>query len=179
MFFNEADYEFIGVLERNWKLIREEFMSLEKSLLQAWGQHWLYGEKGWDVFGLMAFGKLLPQNIERCPKTAEIVSSIPGVTSVAFSQLGPNVHIRPHVGITDQVYRLHLGVVVPEGCGIRVGSETRFWEEGKCMVFDDTYEHEAWNRSDQIRTVLLIDFLRPGVGLLQNSEEIDRFIADI
>ena len=67
------------------------------------------------------------------------------------------------MGWAASVYRLHLGLVVPPGCRLRVANETRDWQEGKCLVFDDTVEHEAWNDSDQVRSTLLLDFLRPGV----------------
>ena len=92
-----------------------------------------------------------------------MVESIPGMTTAGFSRLEPQSHIKPHVGYTTAVLRCHLGVTVPAGCTLRVGSETREWQNGRCMVFDDTIEHEAWNRSDAIRTVLLIDFKRPNV----------------
>lgn len=81
-----------------------------------------------------------------------------------FSRLAPHAHVKPHVGWAASVYRLHLGLVVPEGCRLRVGSETRPWREGRCLIFDDTVEHEAWNDSDRPRAVLLLDFLRPGVA---------------
>ena len=78
-------------------------------------------------------------------------------------RLGPRAHVKPHVGWAASVYRMHLGLVVPEGCRLRVAGEARPWREGRCLVFDDTVEHEAWNDSDRPRAVLLLDFLRPGV----------------
>jgi len=68
------------------------------------------------------------------------------------------------VGWVRTVYRLHLGLVVPTACGLRVGSETRSWRDGECLIFDDTIEHEAWNRSEKSRLILLLDFLRPGIS---------------
>ncbi|MEV0326943.1 aspartyl/asparaginyl beta-hydroxylase domain-containing protein [Micromonospora echinospora] len=68
------------------------------------------------------------------------------------------------------VYRAHLGLVIPEGdCALRVGNQTRHWHEGSTLVFDDTVEHEAWNRTNETRTVLLFDFLRPG----QSMDQLD------
>jgi beta-hydroxylase len=83
------------------------------------------------------------------------------MTSAHFSCLLPATHIRPHSGYTRKVLRCHLGLFVPEGCALRVGGEVRTWQAGSCLVFDDTVEHEAWNRSMLPRTVLLIDFVRP------------------
>ena len=76
--------------------------------------------------------------------------------------MAPGSHIAPHHGWVTTVYRAHLGLVVPGKCALRVGDEVRSWQEGEVLVFDDTAEHEAWNRSDHTRTVLLFDFLRPG-----------------
>jgi beta-hydroxylase len=90
------------------------------------------------------------------------VEQIPGLTTAGFSWMSPGTHIKPHVGYSSAVLRCHLGLVIPSDCKLRVGSETRGWQEGKTLVFDDTVEHEAWNRSDKDRVVLLLDFKRPG-----------------
>jgi aspartate beta-hydroxylase len=50
---------------------------------------------------------------------------------------------------------------VPEGCTFRVGGETRPWVEGQAFAFDDTIEHEAWNKSDELRAVLIFDVWNP------------------
>ena len=95
----------------------------------------------------------------RCSRKA----TVPGLTTAGFSRLAPGTHIKPHKGWVTTVYRAHLGLVVPDDrCALRVGDESRTWSEGDVLVFDDTAEHEAWNRSDHTRTVLLFDFLRPG-----------------
>ena len=73
----------------------------------------------------------------------------------------PGTHIKPHCGPVNAWLRCHLGVVVPPGCGIRVGSGKRFWEEGRCLIFDDSFEHEAWNPTGDARTVLVLDFWHP------------------
>ena len=94
--------------------------------------------------------------------------------------LQPHTEISPHCGYTDLVYRCHLGLVVPENCAIRVGTETREWREGRTMFFEDSVEHSAWNRSDSVRVVLLLDFLkRPEseadmAAVLAISKEFDR-----
>jgi aspartyl/asparaginyl beta-hydroxylase (cupin superfamily) len=77
-----------------------------------------------------------------------------------FSSLAPGTHIEPHTGFTNAVLRCHLGLVVPSGCSMRVGSETREWTEGGVLVFDDTIEHEVWHRGTSPRVILLVDFLR-------------------
>lgn len=93
-----------------------------------------------------------------CPETTRLVESIPGMTTAIFSSLAPGTHIVPHEGYIKTVLRCHLGLIVPDDCWIRVGDETKTWEAGKCLIFDDTFEHEVWNRSNSPRIILLIDF---------------------
>ena len=82
---------------------------------------------------------------------------------LAFLEWAPGTHIAPHSGWAENEFRLHLGLVVPDRCRLRVANETRPWQEGKCLIFDDTVEHEAWNDSSSIRGNLMVDFLRPGM----------------
>ena len=163
MFLDPGRFEFVRVLEEGWLEVRDELSSLQETRFKDWPERRLH-DGGWTVFGLHAFGQTLDDNIALCPETARLVASVPGLTTAGFSRLAPDTHIRPHVGYTTDVFRCHLGLVVPgEGneCALRVGGETRTWEEGRCLVFDDTVEHEAWNRSGADRIVLLVDFLRP------------------
>ena len=78
-----------------------------------------------------------------------------------FSLLDARTRIPPHTGVTNVRLVVHLPLIVPPGCGFRVGAETRAWEPGKALVFDDTIEHEAWNDSDRLRAVLIIDIWNP------------------
>lgn len=159
MFLDASEYPFTRELERNSTAIRAEFEALAPDDFMAWPEKFLCAE-GWDVFGLWSHGVPMEENCRRCPVTMRVVGGIPGVTTFGFSVLRPGTEIAPHRGYTNHVYRCHLGLVVPEDCGIRVGDETRSWENGRVVVFDDTTEHEAWNRSDSVRVVLLLDFLR-------------------
>jgi beta-hydroxylase len=162
MFLDQRGYPFAQTLEAHWETIRGELLGLGRSSFMVFPERQLY-ESGWDVFPLYAFGRRLEKNCELCPETARVIETIPGMTTAAFSRMEPGTHIKPHVGYQDSVLRCHLALIVPaEGCAIRVGAETRGWEEGRCLVFDDTTEHEAWNRSEAVRTVLIIDFLKRG-----------------
>jgi aspartyl/asparaginyl beta-hydroxylase (cupin superfamily) len=80
--------------------------------------------------------------------------------SLYFSVLEPNSRIEPHTGITNARLIVHFPLIVPDRCGFRVGGETRQWETGKALIFDDMTEHEAWNDSDRARVVLIADLWR-------------------
>jgi ornithine lipid ester-linked acyl 2-hydroxylase len=174
MFIESHQWKWVALLESNWTVIRQELELLK--LLQSkrflhWPEKYLY-TKDWKVFGLYGFGEKIPKNCELCPKTTELIETIPGLTTATFSSLTPGTHILPHKGYTDTVLRCHLGLITPDGCGLRVGNQTREWQEGKCLLFDDTIEHEAWNRGQAERIILLVDF-RKEEYLSKEKLEID------
>lgn len=146
--------------------IKGEALALMDSgtAFKPWHEPEIY-EGGWDVYGLFWGGR----EIERktlAPLSKEILGAWqPLVFNAGFSLLRPGVRIKPHIGYTADVLRLHLGVVVPcedsSKVGLRVGEQTRGWSEGRTELFDDTQEHEAWNTSALARVVLLVDVLRP------------------
>lgn len=140
-----------------WADIRRELKALEAKHFVAWPGRYLYGV-AWDVFGLWAFGKRMDDNCALCPMTAKLVEVVPGMTTAGFSRLAPGTHIRPHRGYSADVLRFHLGLISPAGFALRVGDETHEWRDGEGFAFDDTIEHEAWNRSSEPRVVLLVDF---------------------
>jgi aspartyl/asparaginyl beta-hydroxylase (cupin superfamily) len=167
--FIDTPFTFVAGLTACWRAIRAECEALPAQAFEPWVQREMYGE-GWSVYGLVAFGHRIDGALAQCPRTAEALAAIPHLTTAGFSRLAPGAHIQPHVGWVKTVYRAHLGLIVPADCGLRVGRETRQWREGEALVFDDTTEHEAWNRSPHTRTVLLFDFVRPGCEGLPADE---------
>jgi beta-hydroxylase len=168
MFLDPVAHPFTSLLEGGWLKIRAELENLHNSNFVPWPERFLYGQ-GWDVFGFYAFGKKLAKNCDLCPETTRLIEQVPGLTTAGFSSLAPGTHIAAHKGYTNAVLRCHLGLIVPEGCSMRVGSDTREWKEGECLVFDDTVEHEVWHRGDRPRVILLLDFLRQAASTSQVS----------
>jgi beta-hydroxylase len=118
----------------------------------------------WKTYVLHAYGARANRNCRECPETAAAAERIPGMQTALFSILAPGKRIPPHRGPYKGLLRCHLGLVVPGPSGaahMRVASTDVAWEEGRALVFDDTFEHEVWNGSDGQRIVLFIDFLRP------------------
>lgn len=121
-------------------------------------------DRGWKTFFLMGFGTPSERNIALCPKTWAAVQNIPGLKTAMFSIFEPGKHLAPHRGPYNGVLRLHLGLIVPEQSdrlAIRVDKQICHWQEGKVLIFDDAYEHEAWNHTDKTRVVLFVDFVKP------------------
>jgi beta-hydroxylase len=169
-FFDPARFDWISGVEAQWKTIRAELDSvLARESIPQFGeispdQAHLAEEGKWKTFFFRAYGVNLPENERRCPETARILASIPGLQTAFFSIHAPKMHVDPHCGPYGGVLRYHLGLKVPQpptDCRIRVGTEIRSWQEGKSLVFDDTYEHEVWNDSASERVILFVDFERP------------------
>ena len=121
----------------------------------------------WGAFHLIKGGRVIDNNASRCPQTMSALALLPQPNvpelgpAALFSALKPQTHIPPHHGISNTRLLVHLPLIVPEHCGFRVGNEVRSWNVGSAFVFDDTIEHEAWNKSDQIRIVLIADIWSP------------------
>ncbi len=121
-------------------------------------------DDGWKTLFLYGFGKRSVSNCMRFPVTTRLVEAVPGMTTACFSILAPGKHVPEHRGPYKGVLRYHLGLVVPRpeaSCRMRVGGTMLHWEEGASLVFDDTFPHEAWNDSNELRAVLFLDFRRP------------------
>jgi ornithine lipid ester-linked acyl 2-hydroxylase len=158
-FFDSARFPFTQSLEANWETIYQELSALRGEHFIDWSERHLYKE-GWTTFGLYGFGIKIEKNCDLCPETTRLLEQIPNLVTAGFSSLQGGASIAPHTGYPEGVLRCHLGLVIPPDrqCGIRVGAEVRHWEVGKCLVFDDSLEHEAWNRSGETRVILLLDF---------------------
>ena len=178
MYLHTSDFPFTSLLEDHWLTVRDELEALHKQNFVAWPEKFLYGQ-GWDVFGFYAFGTKLTENCKLCPKTTALLEQIPGLTTAGFSSLQPGTHIEAHTGYTNAVLRCHLGLIVPEGCTMRVGDETRSWQEGKVLVFDDTVEHEVWHRGGEPRIILLLDFKRDPQAQIQVPPAVRASVAHL
>ncbi len=134
----------------------------------------------WGAMFLWEYGEPNSQVIDRCPATVKALGIVPSAQipgrapNVFFSILKPHTRIPPHTGVTNTRAIIHLPLVVPEGCGFRVGGETRQWVEGRPFAFDDTIEHEAWNDSDELRAVLILDVWNPHLSE-REREVISRY----
>lgn len=128
------------------------------------------GEPAWNAFFFHRHGVRNDANVARCPATIAALEAVPlcrvrdHSPEVCFSVLTPGSHILPHRGVTNTRLVTHLPLVVPEGdLALHVSGETMRWQEGRCFTFDDTFEHEAWNRSSETRVVVLLDVWNPGL----------------
>ena len=156
--------ELIGVLAEGQQVL-EPYISLAATPDEKWRA--LNHSRSWGVFYLWKAGQAIAENMARCPKTVAALAAwpkceLPGSAPTAvFSILEPRTRIPPHTGVNNARLICHLPLIVPPGCGFRVGAETRQWEPGKAFVFDDTIEHEAWNDSAEPRAVLIFDIWNP------------------
>lgn len=191
-FYESEGFDWVPALEAATDSIRGEVESLlargadfrpyvegEKDRPQS-DFHGLQGDPSWTAFYLWKNGAIVEENAALCPRTADAIRRAPlsaigsRTPSVFFSLLRPGAHIPPHHGMLNARLICHLPLIVPPGGWLRVGGETRFWEEGRLLVFDDSIEHEARNPSNALRVVLIFDIWRPEL-----SEEERRGVSAI
>lgn len=135
----------------------------------------LLDDRDWSALFFCENGKQFEETIARCPRTWEAVQAAPlprisNSPTIMFSLLRAGARIAPHTGTHNARLICHLPLIVPPGCGFRVGNEVRQWEEGKLLIFDDTIEHEAWNDSAKDRVVLIFDIWRPELSEQERRE---------
>lgn len=130
----------------------------------------------WSTFHFFRHGERIEENCARCPGTAALLDSldlmrVPGYgPEVMFSVLKPHSRIPPHYGTVNGRLIVHLPLVVPPDCGaLKAAGEARAWQEGRLMMFDDSFEHEAWNDSDQTRVVLIFDTWNPHLSEIERE----------
>jgi aspartyl/asparaginyl beta-hydroxylase (cupin superfamily) len=156
--------ELQGVLERNRGLVPYIQSSNDVPIGDS---HNLLNSLDWSAFFLYKDGVVVEENAAQCPKTMAALEHVPfprikGRDPMAlFSVLKPGVRIAPHNGFLNSRLVCHLPLIVPPGCFLRVGNDTREWHKGKAWVFDDSIEHEAWNSSNETRVILIVDLWRP------------------
>jgi len=169
--YDNAVFPWTREVEREWRAIRAELDRVLTRKDDLPGFHEISSDvstisqdRGWKTFILAGYGFKSAANIKLCPDTWRVCQKIPGLITVMFSILEPGKHLPPHRGPYNGVLRLHLGLIVPEPreqLGIRVEKEVYRWKDGEAVVFDDAYEHEAWNRTPHTRVVLFVDFVKP------------------
>jgi ornithine lipid ester-linked acyl 2-hydroxylase len=170
-FFESDQFDWVADLEANWKMIRQELdqvLKYQDNLPNfqdlSPDQASLTQDDRWKTYFFYAYGLQAPKNCDHCPNTTRLLEKIPGMKTAFFSILLPGKHIPEHRGPYKGVLRYHLGLIVPEPrekCRIRVGDDVRHWQEGKSLIFDDSFPHEAWNETDGVRVVLFVDVSRP------------------
>ena len=178
-FWDREEFPWLASLEAATSEIREEIVAIldeDPELVAPYIDYpgappepWvkLNGSTRWGAIHLYFDGREVAWNTARAPKTMAALAHVPqpaapGRSPMAvFSVLQPKTRIPPHTGVSNTRLVAHLPLIVPDGCGFRVGSETRAWREGEAWVFDDTIEHEAWNQGDRPRTILICDVWNP------------------
>lgn len=185
-FFERDEFPWLAAIERAIPAMRAE---LEAVIADAAGfapyvqatpgralpANPLLDDPRWSAFHLWRAGEIVPENARRCPATMAALATAPvpviaGRSPMAiFSRLEPGTHIRPHHGMLNTRLICHVPLIAPDGCALRVGAETRAWREGEALVFDDSFEHEAWNRGTRTRVVLLFEIWRPELSAVERE----------
>ena len=122
--------------------------------------------RDWRMFIMKAYGVTVAANLQRCPAVAALLEQAPEVVSATFSFLAPGKHIPQHRGPFRAILRFHLMLAMPcdrngvPACELNIDGEPYLLADGDSLLWDDTYPHEVWNRSDDVRIALLLDVWR-------------------
>jgi len=164
-------FDWTKTLEQHYPLIKRELEQVMqqystipelKSLSEE--QERIVIGNHWKSFFFYAYGRAIDKNCTLCPKTVRALQHIPGMRTAFFSIMAPDTCLLPHRGLYKGVLRYHLALKVPKDftkCVLKINHHELHWHEGESLIFDDTYEHEAWNKSNEVRVVLFVDFIRP------------------
>lgn len=130
----------------------------------------LRDDASWGARYFWNAGDRIAANADLCPATMAALDQVPmpdipqRSPMALWSLLKPDTHIKPHHGLLNTRLICHLPLLAPPGCALRVGADTRHWSKGEMLIFDDSIEHEAWNRSQQTRVILLFEVWRPEIS---------------
>ena len=195
-FFDRAMFPWLDAFEAATDAIRAELLDVmatdgdgltpyvhlaASDPLDQWRE--LNHNRRWSAYYLWNYGEAYPAHLARCPVTAKLLEEAPCVRietrapNAFFSILDAKTRIPAHTGMTNSRLTVHLPLIVPPGCGFRVGGETREWIPGKAWAFDDTIEHEAWNDSAVPRAILIFDVWNP--FLTQAEQEMIKAATEI
>lgn len=190
-FYGREQFAWVGELEAATASIRAELEAVtedfrpyvEGSDDRPRPNNPLLDDPAWSALHLWRGGAIVAENAARFPATMAALAKLPiprvaGRSPMAlFSRLTPGAHIRPHHGLLNTRLICHLPIIAPPGCGLRVGADTHHWREGELVIFDDSFEHEAWNRGTATRTVLLFEIWKPEVSADERAELTQLFEA--
>lgn len=190
-YFDRALFPWIAEFEAYTPAIREELLRL---LPSAHGRERVFTDAtlertnlrgtdnspSWNGYYFFRHGERRDENCAMCPHTAQALQAVPlgqirqHAPEVFFSVFTAGTHLLPHHGVTNTRVVAHLPLLIPNDCALSVGGELHVWQAGRVVIFDDTYAHQAWNRSQQTRVVLIFDVWNPWLT------EVERLaIADI
>lgn len=171
VFFDNKDFPIAEVLEENYEIIKAEFEKMQARVDEfapfqdiSPDQIYISNDDKWKMFFLKAGKIRFERNCLEFPETMKILDSDKNIVSAYFSVIHANKMLMPHEGPWCGVLRMHLGIKIPtdgKGCILVADKKEYRWEEGKVVVFDDTYEHFAVNLSSDYRVVLFLDHMRP------------------
>jgi hypothetical protein len=194
-FFDREEFDWVPAIEAETAAIRGELEALIADAGDRFAPYVtahpdrpppnnpLLDKPDWGAAWLWQSGRIVDGMDLLCARTLAALESapqpvIPERAPIAlFSRLTPGTHIQPHHGLLNTRLICHLPLIVPEDCAIRVGAETRAWREGELMIFDDSFEHEAWNRGTSDRTVLLFEVWRPDIDAGEREQLARIFTA--
>lgn len=168
---SDNDLPDLAPLAHSWRIVRRELEALltQEEQIPHFGKispdhRRIANGPQWKSFFFEGYGFKSKKNREKCPQTAQLLDTIPGLIVAFFSIMDGDTHVPRHRGLTKAWLNCHLPLILPTNsgrCEMQVGEQTVQWREGEWLVFDETYPHEVWNDTGQTRVVLMLQVRRP------------------
>jgi hypothetical protein len=147
----------------NWKLEMEQFLKLDTDFISYFEENIQTPKASWTTANLLSIG-IPDKNLRHLPYLKQWMTDFPNIINCSISKLKGDSKILPHCGMTNAIYRCHIGIKVPSEnvleCGIQVNDEQRPWSDGEALIFIDSNRHSVWNNTTEERIVLLFDVVR-------------------
>jgi len=168
-YINRANFPQLAILKENWQVIRDEALQLEREELIKGSNKYndvgfnSFFRRGWKRFYLKWYDDFHESAKKYCPKTIELIKSVPSIKAAMFAVLPAGSQLLQHRDPYAGSLRYHLGLITPnsEDCHIVVDGESYYWKDGDDVIFDETYIHQAENKTDIDRIILFCDIERP------------------
>lgn len=195
---DKSFFAWIPALEQHWREIQAEAIRIRTEDIPSLGDisfdHGrIAADRRWKSFFLKGYGYRMGNNCDRAPITTALVEKVPGLVTACFSVMEAGGHIPRHWGMTKGMLTYHLALKVPkerEKCRMHIEGADQMhvmtWEEGQSFLFDDMYNHEVWNDTDEDRYILLLQIKRPCRGMANMIQNLflfgvrhSRFVQDI
>lgn len=171
--YDASQVAICAVLEDDFARLRDEILALPTQIYYSETEP-IERSGAWTIFPILELGRRNVANAARLPTVAAIAEAHGAIQTLAggiyVSKLAPGAAIAAHRGPTNTRIRCHLGIQIPDGdCAIEIEGERRSWTEGACLVINDHLEHQAWNRTNQERIILVVDVWHPDLHDLERT----------
>ncbi|PCI96754.1 MAG: hypothetical protein COB15_09200 [Flavobacteriales bacterium] len=164
-YFDISNYPWYELIRKSTPIFQAEITNRKEDLFVPYSNTTFANKPTkWKFISLISWLKINRNNLKQFPKTNQVLDKIPFLVSAGYSLLDDSSNIKPHIGDSNVMFRIHIPLLIPGGlpnCGFEVLNIKREWKVGEPFAFCDAHQHYAWNNTDERRIILVLDIIRP------------------